>query len=78
MGGYLSVVRDHGKRLDEHDTVHREIEKHDAKQDIALTKLEAWLDGYNAARVVYDSAYNLRPPRAIRTFKKVRDDEEEI
>ena len=65
MGGYLSVVRDHGKRLDANDMHHRDIEKHDALQDIAITKLEAWRDGYNAARVVYG-----------RAFEKMHDDEE--
>jgi hypothetical protein len=54
LGGYLAVVREHGRRLDEHDLLHKETEKHDAQQDVALAKLEAWKDGYSAARATYD------------------------
>ena len=54
LGGYLSTVREHGRRLNEHDIVHREIEKHDAEQDVALATLKAWQEGYSAARERYD------------------------
>jgi hypothetical protein len=54
LGGYFAVTRDHGRRLNEHDVVHREIEKHDAAQDVALATLQAWQDGYSAARERYD------------------------
>jgi hypothetical protein len=56
VGGYLAVVRDHGRRLDEHDALHKETEKHDAEQDIALAKLESWQAGYSGARERYDKA----------------------
>ncbi len=44
-------LQDHGKRLDGHDEILKEVEKHDTEQDVALAKLEAWRDGYNAAKV---------------------------
>ena len=54
IGGYLAVVREHGKRLDDHDTLHKETEKHDAEQDVALAKLQSWNEGFGAARQYYD------------------------
>lgn len=54
VGGYLAVIREHGKRLDVHDGLHKETEKHDAQQDIALAQLQAWQSGYSAARERYD------------------------
>ena len=54
LGGYFNIIKDHGKRLDDHDDLHKETEKHDALQDVALAKLEAWKDGYSAARATYD------------------------
>jgi hypothetical protein len=54
LGGYLAVIREHGRRLDDHDELHKETEKHLGAQDVALAKLEAWKDGYSAARATYD------------------------
>jgi hypothetical protein len=53
-GVLWSNQNDHAKRLDNHDELHKETQDHDSKQDIALAKLEAWKDGYGAARAVYD------------------------
>ncbi len=54
LGGYLAVTREHGRRLDEHDEMHKETEKHDAAQDVALAKLESFNAGFSAARQLYD------------------------
>lgn len=54
LGGYLAVLREHGRRLDEHDTLHKEIEKHDAAQDVALAGLEQFNKGFSTARAIYE------------------------
>lgn len=56
LGGYFAVVREHGRRLDEHDLLHKEAEKKDNLQDVALAKLEAFNAGFSAARDRYDRA----------------------
>lgn len=53
LGGYFAVVREYGKRLDLHDELHKETQEHNAKQDVALAKLEAWQDGYRTAALRY-------------------------
>ena len=64
VGGYLATVRDHGRRLNDNDIWHKEKDVKDAAQDNAIARLEAWRDGYNAARVVYG-----------RAFERVKEDE---
>ena len=54
LGGYMAVIRDHGRRLDGHDEQHKETEKHDAAQDVALAELQAFNRGFSAARQIYD------------------------
>ena len=53
LRGYISVVKEHTRRLDAHENIHRETERHDAAQDVAIAKLEAWNDGFGAARDYY-------------------------
>ena len=64
VGGYLTIIKDHGKQLDElrdlhnelrkdNETAHKLIDTHDALQDIALAKLESWQSGFNAARAFF-------------------------
>ena len=54
IGGYVAVIKDHGKRLDDHDELHKETEKHDALQDVSIAKLEAFNSGFSTARAIYD------------------------
>jgi hypothetical protein len=48
-GGYLFTTKEHSRRLKEHDDKFIEVDARNNLQDVALAKLEAWRDGYNAA-----------------------------
>ena len=53
FGGYLTVLKDHTRQLAEHAAMHKETERHDTVQDVAIAKLEAWNEGFSAAREYY-------------------------
>lgn len=48
-GMMYSKQKDHDEQLLSHDKRFERIEAKDSLQDVALAKLEAWRDGYNAA-----------------------------
>lgn len=48
-GKIYSKQEDHDERLKDHDERFEQISVRDSLQDVALAKLEAWRDGYNAA-----------------------------
>lgn len=54
IGGYLTKINEHGKRLDNHDELHKETDRHDALQDVAIAKLESFNAGFSTARAIYD------------------------
>lgn len=71
VGGYVMVIKEHGRELEElkvlhidlrkeNDAAHRQIDSHDAAQDIALAKLESWQNGFNAARAFF---FDRKPPQ---------------
>ena len=64
VGGYVMIIKEHGKELEElktlhnemrkeNDAAHRLIDAHDALQDVALAKLQSWQEGFNAARAFF-------------------------
>ena len=42
------------KRLDDHDEQHQTSRSQIAQQGIEIAKLNAWRDGYNSARTLYE------------------------
>lgn len=50
LGGGWNKLTVLEKRVDEHDKLHAETEKHDTEQDIALAKIEAFNEGLKVGR----------------------------